>query len=69
MTDNRGRPSHDDLVAAVNLNGGSMSALDLLHYFESQGYKEREIQRAIQSALNLNILIVGSKLHLYKRGI
>lgn len=61
------RPDENALVAAVECFGGSVSALDLLHYFEHQHYQEREIQRAIQRALNSGVLSVGPKLYLYTR--
>jgi hypothetical protein len=59
------RPTHEMLVDVVEAAGGSMSALDLLRHFEGLRYQDVEIQRAIQSALNGNILMVGRKLHLY----
>ncbi|MDR6954901.1 hypothetical protein J2X65_004277 [Ancylobacter sp. 3268] len=42
-----------------------MSALDLLYHFTGKGFAERDIQRAIQRALNSNALELGSRLRLY----
>lgn len=61
------RPTDDELVSVVEQNGGSMTALELLEHFQDKDYAEQDIQRAIQRALNLNKLELGSKLRLYAR--
>lgn len=62
-----GRPTDDELVAVVEQRDSGMSALDLLQHFRDEGYSDRDIQRAIQRALNANKLELGSKLRLYAR--
>lgn len=62
-----GRPTDDELIAVVERADNGMSALDLLNHFVAEGYPQRDVQRAIQRALNANSLELGSKLRLYAR--
>jgi hypothetical protein len=62
-----GRPTDDELIAVVARHDHGMSALELLNHFVDAGFSARDVQRAIQRALNANSLELGAKLRLYAR--
>lgn len=60
------RPQQDELTEFVKIfPEKGASALEILEYFLMIGYQEREIQSAIQSALNSGALKLGKRLWLY----
>lgn len=61
-------PTERELVEEVVRHGDGIDAVSLGKEFESKGYAQYNVQRAIRHALDRRVLELGPKLRLYHRG-
>jgi hypothetical protein len=61
------RPTQNELIAEVERHGDGIDAVTLGRTFESQGYGQYSVQRAIRRALDKGTIELGPRLRLRKR--